>query len=83
MSAAAICALGLALAAASTIFTVVNGIFLRPLPFDDPERVVLLRTERQLGGDLHPRRPLVLSSSRSGAPARARSPASPPSPRTR
>ena len=54
VSAAAICALGLALAAASTLFTVVNAIFLKPLPFDDPERVVLLRTERQLGGDLIP-----------------------------
>ena len=54
VSAAAICALGLALAATSTIFTVVNAIFLKPLPFDDPERVVLLRTERQLGGDLIP-----------------------------
>ena len=34
MSAAAICALALALAAVNTIFTLANGIFLRPLPFD-------------------------------------------------
>jgi len=44
VSAAAICALALALAAVNTIFTLVNGIFLRPLPFEQPDRVVLLST---------------------------------------
>src|SRR6185503_10916796 len=44
VSAAAICALALALAAVNTIFTLGNGIFLRPLPFEQPDRVVLLST---------------------------------------
>jgi predicted permease len=44
VSAAAICALALAIAAVNTIFTLANGIFLRPLPFDQPDRVVLLST---------------------------------------
>jgi len=44
VSAAAICALALALAAVNTIFTLANGIFLRPLPFEQPDRVVLLNT---------------------------------------
>jgi len=44
VSAAAICALALSLAAVNTIFTLVNGIFLRPLPFEEPDRVVLLNT---------------------------------------
>jgi putative ABC transport system permease protein len=44
VSAAAICALALALAAVNTVFTLANGIFLRPLPFEQPDRVVLLST---------------------------------------
>jgi hypothetical protein len=44
VSAAAICALALALAAVNTIFTLFNGIFLRPLPLERPDRVVLLNT---------------------------------------
>jgi predicted permease len=44
VSAAAICALALALAAVNTIFTLANGIFLRPLPFEQPDGVVLLST---------------------------------------
>jgi hypothetical protein len=46
VSAAAICALALALAAVNTIFTLANGIFLRPLPFEAPDRIVLLGTSR-------------------------------------
>ena len=46
VSAAAICALALALAAVNTIFTLANGIFLRPLPFAAPDRIVLLGTTR-------------------------------------
>jgi predicted permease len=44
VSAAAICALALAIAAVNTIFTLANGIFLRPLPFEQPDRIVLLST---------------------------------------
>ena len=44
LSAAAICAMALALAAVATIATLANGVFFRPLPFDDPERMVLLST---------------------------------------
>ena len=51
VSAAAICALALALAAVNTIFTLANGIFLRPLPFEDPDRIVLLGTTRTTGSN--------------------------------
>jgi predicted permease len=51
VSAAAICALALALTAVNTIFSLANGIFLRPLPFEDPERIVLLGTTRTTGGN--------------------------------
>src|SRR6185503_9423059 len=51
VSAAAICALALALAAVNTIFTLANGIFLRPLPFEEPDRIVLLGTTRTVGSN--------------------------------
>ena len=51
VSTAAICALALALAAVNTIFTLANGIFLRPLPFEQPDRIVLLGTSRVVGSN--------------------------------
>ena len=62
VSAAAVCALGLALAATNTIFTLANGIFLKPLPFDEPDRVVLLRTERQVAAAAFPFATIVVRS---------------------
>jgi len=39
---AAVTALGLGIAVSNTIFTLVNGILLRDLPFSDPDRVVTI-----------------------------------------
>jgi putative ABC transport system permease protein len=44
LSAAAIGAMALAMATVATIATLANGIFFRPLPFDDPGRIVILST---------------------------------------
>ncbi len=46
---AAIVTLALGIAANGTVFTLLNGVLLRDLPFDDPERVVALRVA-QVGG---------------------------------
>jgi putative ABC transport system permease protein len=51
MSAAAVGALALAMAAVGTIVTLANGIFFKPLPFDAPEQVVLLDTEVTVSGN--------------------------------
>jgi putative ABC transport system permease protein len=37
---AAVAALALGIAATNTVFTIVNGVLLRDLPFDDPDRIV-------------------------------------------
>jgi hypothetical protein len=37
---AAVAALALGIAANSTVFTLVNGVLLRDLPFDEPDRIV-------------------------------------------
>jgi predicted permease len=44
--------MALGIGANSAIFSVVNGVLLRPLPYADAERVVVLRQERPLVGDL-------------------------------
>jgi putative ABC transport system permease protein len=41
-TAAAVLVLGLGIAATSTAFTLVNGVLLRDMPFDDPDRIVEL-----------------------------------------
>ena len=46
----AVLALALGIAATSTIFTLGNGVFLRDLPFSDPDRVVVIGT-RTTGGE--------------------------------
>ena len=43
-TAAAVLALSLGIAATNTMFTIVNGALLRELPFDDAERIVMIRT---------------------------------------
>ena len=39
---AAVAALALGIAANNTVFTLVNGVLLRDLPFDEPDRIVAL-----------------------------------------
>ena len=46
---AAIAALALGIGANSAVFTIVNGVLLRSLPFDDPERIVRMHTRDAQG----------------------------------
>ncbi|MDQ3136393.1 MAG: ADOP family duplicated permease [Gemmatimonadota bacterium] len=53
-AAATILTLALGIAAASAMFTAVNGILLRPLPVDDDARLVVVRKELPKDGTLSP-----------------------------
>ncbi len=44
VSATVVCTLGLAIASATTVFSYVNALLLRPFPFRDPEQLVEIRT---------------------------------------
>ena len=53
-TAVAVLTLAVALAANTAIFSVVNAILLRPLPFANPERLVNLTGVNRLDGDTYP-----------------------------
>jgi putative ABC transport system permease protein len=48
---AAVAALALGIGATSAVFTLVNAVLLRTLPFDDPERIMMLNTRDAQGRD--------------------------------
>ena len=53
-TAVAVLTLAVALAANTAIFSVVNAILLKPLPFDSPERLVYLTGISRIDGDTYP-----------------------------
>ena len=50
-SVAALCALTLGIAANATMFAIVNAIFIRDLPFTEPDRIVGIETRRVVGAE--------------------------------
>ena len=50
----AIITLGLGIGAATTIFTVVNGVLLRPLPYRSPERIANIWVDFGVGAQSLP-----------------------------
>jgi predicted permease len=50
----AILTVGLGIGVNSTVFTLVNGVFLRGLPFDDPNEIVEVRVSGRGGGISYP-----------------------------
>lgn len=53
-TAVAVITLAIALGSSAAIFTVVNGVLLRPLPFDAPERLVEVDGYNRISGDDFP-----------------------------
>ena len=50
-AAVGILCLGLGIGINTTIFSIVDGVLLKPYPYDDPERIVILGTQRVKEGD--------------------------------
>ncbi|MEP7347285.1 MAG: ABC transporter permease, partial [Gemmatimonadaceae bacterium] len=55
-AASTIAALGLGIGAAGSVFAVANGVLLRPLPYESPDRLAMvwLRAPQSMGGDQWP-----------------------------
>ena len=68
--------LALGIGANTTVFTILNGAFLRDLPFDAPDRVVDVTTQSNAGGRVHASRAFRCWSFGSGKRALAPSTAS-------
>jgi hypothetical protein len=79
---AAVAALALGIAANNTAFTIVNGVLLRDLPFDDPERILAVGVKNAPGATFPSttcriptlgtgRRPRKCSKASASSPSRA------------
>ena len=67
---AAVVVLGLGLGAAITMLSVINAVFLRPLPFPEPDRIAsVVRYDARFGGSnqFHPQRSVAFLRDRSNA----------------
>ena len=43
--------LGLGIGINTTIFSIIDGVLLKPYPYDDPDRILVLETVQQQDGD--------------------------------